>query len=298
MAIELKPLQIDRLMTTPVQVDMLRLDLIHPFVSGNKFFKLILNIEAAKQQGAELIISFGGAYSNHLHALAWAAHEAGIPSMGLVRGEAVENPTLHDCKQWGMALRFISRSNYQQKREAVFLEALHSQYPKAYIIPEGGDNELGLRGCEDILLGIDMLRYQHLVCAVGTGTTFAGLVRRMPETCMAWGVPVFKHHDPILASLREKIPHQRWGWLGGYEDGGFGKYSVDLQQKVAGWELEWGIELDRVYTAKMVWAVMGSIEKGVFKLGERVLMVHTGGLQGNRSLQKIGFPAEVSRRGL
>lgn len=285
MAIELAPLHIDTLISSPVRVDMLRLDAIHPFVSGNKYFKLKYNLEQAIADGANRIISFGGAYSNHLHALAWAAHVYGIPCTGIVRGEAVRNSTLNDCESWGMDLVFVSRSDYQQKREAVFLEALQAQYPTAYIIPEGGDNELGLRGCEDILTGIDMLGYQHLVCAVGTGTTFAGLARSMPETCMAWGVPVFKHHDPILDSLREKIPHQRWGWLGGYEDGGFGQYSVELQQKVSGWERDWGIELDRVYTAKMAWAVMASIEKGVFKLGERVLMVHTGGLQGNRSMQ-------------
>lgn len=283
MAIELAPLRIDGLIHSPVWVDLLRLDAIHPFVSGNKYFKLKYNLEQALAEGANRIISFGGAYSNHLHALAWAAHLYDIPCTGIVRGEAVSNSTLNDCKAWGMDLVFVSRSDYQQKREAIFLEALQAQYPTAYIIPEGGDNELGLRGCEDILKGIDMLGYQHLVCAVGTGTTFAGLARSLPETCMAWGVPVFKNHDPILDSLREKIPHDRWGWLGGYEDGGFGKYSLDLQQKVAQWEREWDIELDRVYTSKMVWAVMESIEKRVFNSGERVLMVHTGGLQGNRS---------------
>lgn len=282
MAIDIAPLRIDTLLTEPVGVDMLRLDAIHPFVSGNKYFKLKYNIAAALEQGASALVSFGGAYSNHLHALAWAANKYGLPSVGLVRGEPVNNPTLHDCRQWGMQLHFVSRSDYNNKREEDYLQRWQAQYPNAYLIPEGGDNELGLQGCEHILDGIDTSVYQHLVCAVGTGTTFAGLARSLPETCMAWGVPVFKHHNPILDSLREKIPHSRWGWLGGYEDGGFGKYSVALQEKVATWEGAWGIELDRVYTAKMVWAVMESMDKEVFNAGERVLMVHTGGLQGNR----------------
>ena len=283
MAIELAPLRIDKLIHSPVRVDLLRLDAIHPFVSGNKYFKLKFNLERALAEGADRIISFGGAYSNHLHALAWAAQAYGLPSVGIVRGEAVNNPTLRDCMAWGMQLHFVSRSDYNNKREDDYLQRWQAQYPNAFLIPEGGDNALGLQGCEHILDGIDTSVYQHLVCAVGTGTTFAGLARSLPETCMAWGVPVFKHHNPILTSLREKIPYSRWGWLGGYEDGGFGKYSVALQEKVAAWEREWGIELDRVYTAKMVWAVMDSMDKGLFKAGERVLMVHTGGLQGNRS---------------
>ena len=284
MAIELAPLQIHPLITSPVRVDMLRLDLIHPFVSGNKYFKLRLNLEAAKQQGATCIISFGGAYSNHLHALAWAAREEGIPCIGIVRGEAVENHTLNDCKQWGMELQFMARSEYVKKRESAFLQHVQAQYPKAYIIPEGGDNELGLQGCEHIVAGIYLSVYQHLVCAVGTGTTFAGLARSMPETCRAWGVPVFKHHAPVLDSLREKISHSRWAWLGGYEAGGFGKFPESLQEQTKQYEDQFGVALDRVYTAKMLWATLASIEGGLFPAGSSILTVHTGGLQGNRSL--------------
>lgn len=285
MAIDIAPLRIDTLLTEPVGVDMLRLDAIHPVVSGNKYFKLKYNIAAALEQGTSVLVSFGGAYSNHLHALAWAAQEYGIPSVGLVRGEPVNNPTLHDCRQWGMQLQFIPRSDYAHKHEADFLQAWRAQYPNAYFIPEGGDNALGLAGCETILDSIDLRTYEHVVCAVGTGTTFCGIARCLPPTCTAWGVPVFKHHEPVLNRLREQIPHTRWQWLAGYEDGGFGKYSSLLKDRVSAWERQWPLALDRVYTAKMMWAVTDSIAKGVFKPGERILTIHTGGLQGNRSME-------------
>lgn len=159
-----------------ITLDLLRLDKIHPIISGNKWYKLKYNIEDAIAKGKRTLLSFGGAYSNHLHALAYTGKILSLNTIGIVRGEKVENETLADCVAWGMKLVFINRQEYKNKSEREFIKKLENTYPDAYIIPEGGANHLGLLGCKEMLSIQDKENYDLFFCSVGTSTTFAGII--------------------------------------------------------------------------------------------------------------------------
>lgn len=166
----------------PVHLDIKRLDLVHPQISGNKFFKLKYNLLAAKEQGLSSILTFGGAYSNHIAATAYAAHLFGLKSIGIIRGEELAgkplNPTLAKAQSLGMQLHFVSRHEYRLRNEANYLKQLQQQFPQTYIIPEGGTNELAVQGCQEILSQYDLEQYDVICCAVGTGGTISGLIER------------------------------------------------------------------------------------------------------------------------
>jgi 1-aminocyclopropane-1-carboxylate deaminase/D-cysteine desulfhydrase-like pyridoxal-dependent ACC family enzyme len=164
----------------PVTVTVKRLDQIHPQISGNKFFKLKYNFQEAQQQGFKKVLTFGGAYSNHIAATAYAAHLFGFASVGMIRGEELKdktlNPTLATAQQLGMQLHFVSREQYRQKDQPEYLAALQQQYPEHYLIPEGGTNSLAIQGCKEILAAEDRHNYDMICCAVGTGGTISGLI--------------------------------------------------------------------------------------------------------------------------
>ena len=262
-----------------VAVDVLRLDTLHDTISGNKCFKLKYNLLAAQEQGADTIISFGGAYSNHLHALAYACKLFGIKAIGMVRGEDVENPTLTDCKNWGMELRFISRTDYRKKTEPDFLDTIQAQYPNSFIIPEGGDNALGQKGCTEILDRIDTASYDLLCCSIGTGTTLSGLAASFKKEI--WGFAPFKNAHSLKEQLTNSI--SKLQYIDAYNFGGFGKVSDELLHYMQLFKDTHQIELDRVYTSKMFWGLENSLNENVTLQDKKILVVHTGGLQGNRS---------------
>ncbi len=277
-------IQDDFLLTRDIRLDLLRLDLIHPQISGNKWFKLKYNIETALTQGAESILSFGGAYSNHLHALAYAGHVSGIKTIGILRGEEVSNHTLDDCRAWGMALHFISREAYRHKNESDFLESIQAKFPASYIVPEGGNNEAGRKGTREILQGIDLNLYTHICCAVGTGATLAGIADSALPQQKVWGFSAIKNGSYLEEEIKQYTGKSNWTLLHDYHFGGFAKKNEQLLEFMEGFRKKHQIELDVVYTGKMVAGIYQMIQATKMHAGSSVLVIHTGGLQGNRSL--------------
>lgn len=256
------------------QLSMLRLDLIDPEISGNKWFKLKYNLEKARELGKTTILTFGGAFSNHIAATAAACKREGFQSIGLIRGEtsSQSNATLSGAKQLGMQLLFVSREEYRQKEEVDYLEALARRFPNAYIIPEGGDNALGQKGCEEIL-SKETQGFEHIFCAYGTGTTFKGLAKSLQPHQSLYGINVLKY-DAISELPRSTV-------LNDYHFGGYARHTQELLEFKSWFEKAFRIGLDYVYTTKAGYAVFDLIKQGKLKQEDRILIIHSGGLQGN-----------------
>lgn len=263
---------------------MLRLDLMHPHVSGNKWFKLKYNIEEAIKNNKRTLLSFGGPYSNHLHALAFEAKENNLKSIGFIRGEKVINDTLKDCMEWGMQLHFISRSEYQQKNELDYLNKLQLQYSDTFIIPEGGNNELGIKGCKEILQNINLDNYHFISTAIATGTTFKGILNSVIHKNKIFGFSSFKNNDILYNDIKNFTENKNWQIISDYHFGGFAKKNNELISFIKEFQKQNNIELDFVYNAKMMFGILDLIKKNNFENGSKILCIHTGGVQGNRSI--------------
>lgn len=268
-----------------VQVDLLRLDQLHPQVSGNKWFKLKYNLMDAIRLSAAGIVSFGGAYSNHLHALAYAGHRIGMPTTGIVRGEAVSNPTMDDCRRWGMHVHFVSRTAYRVRHTEMFLEQVQQQFPAYAVVPEGGNNAAGRRGSAEILDGIELSPYTHIGLSVGSGATLCGVLEAGLTHQHVLGFAALKQAAYLKDEIAAHSDKTNWSLIEDAHEGGFGKFTPALLQFMHEFETKHGIELDVVYTAKMMKAVYGMIAGGQMPAGSRMLLIHTGGLQGNRSIR-------------
>jgi len=269
---------------TNISLSVLRLDVIDPVISGNKWFKLKYNLAAAKQQGFERIVTFGGAHSNHLIATAAAAKKSGFQSTGIVRGwhgATQETPTLKACREFGMILHFVSREDYARKTNPEFQQQILAQTGPAFIIPEGGQNEFGRKGAGEIARFIPA-NATHVCVSVGSGATFSGLRNALPGYQFLLGFAPFKKGEAILDSLRPLIQAtDNYNITGDYHFGGFAKLNEMLKQFMQQAEKEALLPLDRVYTAKMFWGIRDLIAKGFFPPGSRIVGIHTGGLQGN-----------------
>lgn len=269
------------------RLGMLRLDEIHPLVSGNKWFKLKENISKARAAAAKGLLSFGGAYSNHLLALAAAANACGMRSVGMVRGlhgRERPTPTLEECRSLGMELVYVSRETYDRKEEEAYLDQLQAQYPGIYIVPEGGDNAAGRSGAGAIA-GFIPAAADLVALPVGTGTTFAGIRNVLPEHIAVLGFPVMKGGAYLLPQLEANILPGRENWQlePAYHCGGFARYDQTLIDFMNLFFEEHNIPLDFVYTAKMMYGIFDRLGNGDLS-GRHIIAVHTGGLQGNRSL--------------
>jgi 1-aminocyclopropane-1-carboxylate deaminase len=274
-----------------VEVDILRADLIDPLISGNKFFKLQLNLQQAQVEGFTKLLSFGGAWSNHLHALAAAGNRCGIATIGIVRGEqgAALNPCLQDARDWGMQLHFVSRHDYACKTDVALLANWQAQFGPCYVIPEGGANRLGVLGCQALLPA--QHSYTHILLACGTGTTMAGLVSvsRVPVI----GIQVLKgecylQREVARLLLENNLPARcAWEVLDSWHAGGYAKVSPSLLDFMQRFELATGVPLEPIYSAKLMQAMVGLIEQNYFPVGSRLLVVHGGGLQGRRSFLEL-----------
>lgn len=269
-----------------VRVDVLRADLLHPRISGNKWFKLKYNLLLAREQGCQTLLSFGGAWSNHLHALAFAAHLVGMRSVGIVRGEELDahsNPMLQEAQQWGMELAFVSRQCYR--------ECTRTDGPAAdahtWIIPEGGDNHLGVLGCMSLVPRAAYAGYDQVWLALGTGCTLAGVRLALPPTVNVCGVSVLAGDWP-RQQMQERL--QQWNWheqanwdvLTQYHAGGYGRAPAAVLSFVAEFGDNTGVPLEPVYTGKAMQALCDQVQRGIVSAGTRVLFIHTGGLQGAR----------------
>lgn len=282
----LSPIADPSLSATRVQLWIKRDDLLHPIISGNKWRKLKYLLNDAMVNGADTLVSMGGAYSNHLHALAFAGKCLGLKTIGYVRGEPPDifNPTLRDLQRWGMELRFVSRGEYRELR-AYKHNDLPGVSANQYWVPEGGANSLALKGLAEIAGEITM-EYDHLLVACGTGTTLAGLISAAPLTCRITGIAALKGANFLTDDVKQLLTQNRsytnWQIVHDYHFGGFAKSTPELHQFVRQFESLHDISLEPVYTGKLLFAVFDLARKGYFKPGQCVVVLHTGGLQGAR----------------
>ena len=267
----------------PVQLTIKRLDLIHPQISGNKFFKLKYNLLAAQQQGFSQVLTFGGAFSNHIAATAFAAQHFGFQSIGMIRGEELAsqqfNPTLQAAHDLGMQLNFVSRSEYRLRHQVEYLQQLQQQYPQAFIIPEGGSNALAIQGTQEILSPDDLENYDVICCAVGTGGTLAGIIESSSEQQHVLGFSALKG-DFLKHDIQQWTDKSNWSLTDAYCCGGYAKITPKLLQFMQQFEQQHHIPLEQVYTAKMMMGILDLIQHHHFSAHTRILAIHTGGLQG------------------
>lgn len=273
-------------------VDMLRLDLIHPIVSGNKWYKLKHNLEQIREQGYDSLLTFGGAYSNHLVATAAAAYTYGVRAIGVVRGTYSADeltPTLVQCKSFGMELIFITREDYALKENPEWLLGLSEQFHHPYIIPEGGSNDWGRIGSEDIasLIPSD---YTYVCTSIGSGTTFVGVRNALMPSQYVLGFVPMKNgtylKDEIGSHLKE-YQNKNWQLFDNWHFGGFGKWKDELIEFMNNFYSVNDIPLDIVYTSKMMYGVRDLMQSEYFSKDARILCIHSGGLQGNVSVQDM-----------
>jgi 1-aminocyclopropane-1-carboxylate deaminase len=273
-----------------VDVDMLRLDLVHPIISGNKWYKLQRNLQAAKTNGATQVLTFGGAYSNHLVASAAAAKAFSIKSIGIVRGlyaQQVPTATLQACRDMGMQLIYVSKVDYGRKNDPQFLQELVAQYGPSYIIPEGGANNEGRLGAADMAHLIPA-GYTHVCVPVGTGTSFIGLRNALPTSIQMVGFAPFKNGDYLKAEIAAHLHlanDASWELHAYWHFGGFGKWNASLLQFMNEFYRQNHIQLDMVYNAKMMFGIKEMLSDARFANDARILCIHTGGLQGNSTVQ-------------
>ncbi len=268
------------------ELDVKRDDLIHPIISGNKWRKLKLNLEKALNTGHDTVLTFGGAYSNHIAATAYATTILGIKSIGIIRGEEVSNATLDQAREHGMHLIFVDRTTYRNKTNQEFLEELKQRFGSFYLIPEGGANDLGVKGCETIIEEISDFSYDYVCVPAGTGTTAAGIIRKLQNcTCLVFSA--LKGGYFLEQEIEQHLPskHAPYHLIEEYHFGGFGKCDtmlLDFMQKIYS---ETGLQLDQVYTAKMLFGLVDMIQKKRIKPNSKILLIHTGGLQGNTKIK-------------
>ncbi|HHT00925.1 MAG TPA: pyridoxal-phosphate dependent enzyme [Thiomicrospira sp.] len=277
-----------------INVWIKRDDLNHSSIQGNKWHKLKLNLEEAKRQQKNTLITFGGAYSNHIAATAAAATEQGFNSIGFIRGDELAqqptkwSPTLKKASELGMSLRFLTRQDYRRKSKSDFLDSLILEFPDGYILPEGGSNELAVQGFNSLMNEIEsqLPQWTHLYTAVGTGGTLAGLVRnsKLKPNRTILGVAVLKRAEYLVPQIETWIgaqEHNQWNLLTEFHDGGYGKLSKKLNQFKMEFEQQFQVPLDPIYTIKMVNAFYQQVQLGLIPRGSNIVLLHTGGLQGN-----------------
>ena len=257
--------------------------LIHPRVSGNKFRKLKYNLEKAQLQNHKGLLTFGGAFSNHIAATASAGQELNIPTVGVIRGEELvtqieSNPTLSYAKSCGMHLEFVSRSTYKKKTDPAYLQQLLETFKDYYILPEGGTNALAIKGCEEILTSKDQ-SFDIICCAVGTGGTIAGVINGSLLTQKIIGFPALKG-EFLKEDICKFATQSNWELWGDYHFGGYAKVDSKLIKFMNDFKLIYNIPLDPVYTAKMMYGIFEGIRSGEIPQTAKVLAIHTGGLQG------------------
>lgn len=274
-----------------IRVDALRLDKIHPVISGNKFFKLKYHLQHARENGYKGILTFGGAWSNHLVAAACAARLNQLSSIGMVRGEKPVQlaETLKQAAAYGMQLNFLSRHKYHQKENPEFLQTLQKNYPGYYIIPEGGGGERGIQGASEIMNLVQKKDYTHIACAIGTGAMYCGILRNTLPGQNMLGIPVLKGFTELnnhLSAYIGKDRQQDCHFFHDYHFGGYARYPAALIEFMNAFYAATSIPTDFVYTAKLFYAISHLAQKDFFATGSRILVIHSGGLQGNSSLKK------------
>jgi 1-aminocyclopropane-1-carboxylate deaminase len=269
--------------SSSVKLFIRREDLIHPFISGNKFRKLKYNLLQAKKENQTTLLTFGGAFSNHIAATAYAGRQYGLETIGVIRGEELatkinENPTLKFAQDCGMKFVFVSRENYRIKNSEEYLSELKLKLGSFYLIPEGGTNMLAVKGCEEILSKEDKF-YNFICCAVGTGGTISGLINSSHSHQKILGFSSLKG-DFLIADIRKFAKNTNWDLISEYHFGGYGNVSNELIEFINEFYIKNAIPLDPIYTGKLVFGVLDLIKKDFFPENSKILLIHTGGIQG------------------
>jgi len=290
MKIETKEISLPVLDEKEVRLFIKRIDKVHPFVSGNKWFKLKYNLLEAKKQGHNTLLTFGGAYSNHIAATAFAAQDKGFKSIGIIRGEEhlPLNPTLHFAIENGMKLHYVSRSYYKDKASADFLVKLKVKFGDFYLIPEGGTNQLAIQGATEILDTNDTQDY--ICCAVGTGGTIAGIVNASNDKQTVIGFPAIKGFEQLEKDVDNWTNTANYKFINDYVGNGYAKINMDLVAFINEFNVLHSIPLDAIYTGKMMMGILDLIAKDYFPKGSSILAIQTGGLQGNKGVsERLGI---------
>lgn len=268
---------------TTISLSIRREDLIHPYISGNKYRKLKYNLLEAKAQNHQTLLTFGGAFSNHILATAFAGKKHGFNTIGIIRGEELEskiesNPTLKLSQEFGMQFKFVTREQYRNKTEADFLSNSEKEFGNFYIIPEGGTNDLAIKGCEEVIKNEDS-DYDFICCSVGTGGTISGIINNSFLHQKILGFSALKD-DFLKNEISKFARNQNWELISDYHFGGYGKITAELIDFINQFYQEYQIPLDPIYTGKMLFGVLDLINQKYFPENSKILLIHTGGLQG------------------
>ena len=290
MNIQTKEIKSSLLKEKDIHLFIKRIDRLHPFISGNKWFKLKYNLLEAKEKGYHTVLTFGGAYSNHIYSTAYIANEMGLNSIGLIRGEEHTplNYTLNYVTSQGMFLHYVSREDYRKKTDNSFLEGLKRKFGEFYTIPEGGTNNLAIQGVSEILVKEDSQDF--ICCPVGTGGTISGLISSVNKEQKVLGFLSVKDRDRINIFLKSQFSDNRFNLIDDYCFGGYAKINNELVKFINQFYLEYNIVLDAIYTAKMMFGILELVRANFFKRKSTILAIHTGGVQGNIGLnERLGL---------
>jgi len=278
-----------------VSVQIKRDDMIHPIISGNKWRKLKYNLQQLAQEAQKNklngVLSFGGSYSNHIHALAFACFEQNIPCVGIIRGEIeyADNFTLSWAKHWGMKLYFVDRKTYRRRHDSDYLSELQQQFPHYFIVPEGGSNPLAIAGVSETITELmQQTEFDTLITPVGSGGTLAGLITGDTLNNVAHnilGIAVLKNADYLEEEIKCLLPttaktHNTWQLLTEFHRGGYAKFSHEDAARIIEFSQVTGVNFEPVYSGKMILAFLDLLEQNYFSNGERIVLLHTGGMQG------------------
>jgi len=283
--------QSDFLQQHHITLHIKRDDLIHPQLQGNKWRKLKYNLREAQRLNKQTLLTFGGAYSNHIHATAAAGKIFDFNTIGIIRGEAYTplNPTLQDAYDWGMQLKYINRADYKHKNSPEFLAQLKEQYGDIYIIPEGGNNRLAMQGCAEINNEIE--DYDVICIACGTGTSLAGMISSAKQQTQLMGFSVLKSADFLISDVKNLLAKSQakkladWSINLDYHFGGYAKKNTELINFIDNFKQTYEVQLEPIYTGKMMWGLFDLIQKNYFPKNSKILAIHSGGLQGLRGLK-------------
>ena len=293
--------RIENEITTSHKINLyvLRLDTIDFYAGGNKFFKLKYNLEESKKQGHKNLLTFGGAWSNHLAAVAAAVGSQQLEMIAVIRGEEPKeySDTLRYCKEKGAHLHFVSREDYRKKTEKEFIDELKNKFGDFYLLPEGGSNTLAVKGCAEILNFIN-IDFDFICCPVGSGGTFAGIFSGLKEKQQVLGFVALRGGEYLEETINNLVEcplprggdvhlfGQRGSLLYDYHFGGFAKTTPELLCFKKDFETQFDFELDYIYTSKMFYGIFELMKKNFFSEGSTIVVIHTGGLQGNQGFEK------------
>lgn len=270
-----------------------REDMLHPYVSGNKYRKLKYNLLEAAKQEKKVLLTFGGAFSNHIAAVAAAGFLQGFKTVGVIRGDELgkdmsmtlkSNPTLQFAASRGMEFFFVSREQYREKEKTEFIEELKARFGDFFLIPEGGTNTLAVKGCEEILGKMEE-KFDFVCCPVGTGGTISGLINSSVDQQIL-GFPALKG-EFISEEIKKYTHRTNWRLVQDYHFGGYGKISEELVRFINDFRRKYQISLDPVYTGKMFFGIFDLVEKSAFPRDSHILAIHTGGLQGIQGMNRL-----------